>query len=228
MSSTVRVLTSGDTIHVRTGVLQGIGPQGPRGATGPKGDRGETGPQGVPGPTGYVSESDTWATGLGTIASGTTGALAAFAAVQADRAAIYNSSTTYALTTGNWQGTAYIKFAKPAGAGAGSRRVEVLVNNVVVASSSCAAPTDIDADVTCAFTVSVPWGQNLQVRIAQTQGASLNYTSRLWVSRVGAGIQGPVGPEGPSGPPGPQGPAGPQGPSGTLSPTTTFRDIGGD
>ena len=59
MSSTTRRLASGDVLHIRTGVLQGIGPQGPRGATGQRGEKGETGPQGMPGPTGYVVESVT-------------------------------------------------------------------------------------------------------------------------------------------------------------------------
>lgn len=227
MSSTVRRLNSGSTIHIRTGVLQGIGPQGPRGATGPQGDRGETGPQGVPGPTGYVSESATEATGSGTIASNTTGALASFSSVTYDQASIYSSATAFGLTTGNWQGTAFIRFIKPTGSGAGSRRVEVLAGSTLVASCTIAAPTDVNADITVPFTIRAATGLNLTVRITQTQGSSLSYESRLWCSRIGAGIQGPVGPEGPSGPPGPQGPAGPQGPSGTISPTTTFADLGG-
>lgn len=227
MTSTVRRLTSGGAIHVRTGVLQGIGPQGPRGATGPQGDRGETGAQGVPGPTGYVSESATEATGSGTIASNTTGALAAFSSVTYDQASVYSSSTTMGVHTGNWQGTAFIKFVKPTGNGAGTRRVEVLAGSTVVASCGQPAVVDLDTDITVPFTIRAATGLNITVRITQTQGASLSYVSRIWLSRIGAGIQGPQGPEGPTGPPGPQGPAGPVGPAGTLSPTTTFRDLGG-
>jgi hypothetical protein len=227
MSSSVRRLGSGETIQIRTGVIQGIGPQGPRGSVGEKGDKGDQGNQGIPGPTGYVDESATEATGFGTVNHNTT-AIAAFQTVATDEALIVASATSFTLNVGGWQGTAWIRFAKRSGiTGAGSRRVEALLGGTVVAATTIAAAPDHDSDVTLAFTVKPTVGSTLQIRLFHTEGASLDYTSRIWISRIGAGIQGPEGPEGPIGQ-GIQGIQGPQGPPGSLvDNSTTFADIGG-
>lgn len=228
MSSATRRLSSGDTLHIRTGVIQGIGPVGPRGPSGPQGNRGPSGPQGMPGPTGYVSETETEAQGSGTIPTGTGGALATWSSVHSDRAGIWDSSTSLSLSTGNWQGTFWVTMYKPSGSGSGFRKAEVFLGNNAIACVSQQAVQLTDTDITVPFTAGVQSGQDLTVRIYQTQGTTLTYKCRVWCSRIGAGVQGPMGPEGPEGPPGPLGPQGPQGPSGTLSPTTTFRDIGGN
>lgn len=227
MASTVRRLSTGSTIHIRTGVLQGIGPQGPRGATGPQGERGEPGPQGMPGPVGYVSESTTEATGSGSAANNTDSTVS-FDSVLRDDATVVGSATTFNLYTGGWQGMAWVRFAKRSAVnGSGFRRVEVLLSGQVIAATTVAAAAEVDSDVTVSFVARAGSGVPLQVRVRHNDGATLSYTSRISLSRIGAGIQGPVGPEGPVGPPGPEGPQGPKGDSGTLSSSTTFADLGG-
>lgn len=228
MTSTMRRLSTGETVVIRTGVIQGIGPQGPVGPTGPQGSEGPQGPQGIPGPTGYVDESATEATGSGTV-SHNSASIASFSNVVKDEASVYASATTLNLYAGGWQGTAWVRFAKRASVnGTGSRRVEVLLGGNVVAGQTVAAAPDVDTDVTVAFTVAPTSGANLQVRIFQSDGATLNYTSRLWCSRIGAGVQGPEGPAGPQGPTGGVGPTGPAGPPGSLIDSdTTFADLGG-
>ena len=183
----------------------------------------------MPGPTGYVVESVTEVVTTGTpTVNHNTVTVVSFSQVNRDDAATVSSATTLNLTTGGWQGTCYIKFVKRAGVnGSGTRRVEITVGGTVIASLAVAPPTDSDADLTVPFTVKVTSGTTLQARIYQSDGAAVAYSGRLWVSRIGAGIQGPVGPEGPQGPPGPKGDAGPVGASGTLSSTTRFSDIGG-
>lgn len=228
MTSTVRRLNAGSTIHIRTGVLQGIGPQGPRGATGPQGIRGPIGSPGPPGPTGYVDESAMRASGSGNVAHGTP-TIATFASLTDDSEGIYDSSTTFTLHTGNWQGMAHIRFAKRSVAGSGSRKVEIVnTGGTVIAATSVAAAPDDDTHVTVSFALRANTGIGIQVRITQTDGATLNYNSSIFVSRIGPGAPGPMGPEGPTGPPGPRGNPGPVGPSGTLSPSTTFADLGGN
>src|SRR5215831_14946849 len=54
MATNVIRLVNGGSIQVRTGVLQGIGPQGPRGVAGPQGIDGLQGPQGEVGPMGQI------------------------------------------------------------------------------------------------------------------------------------------------------------------------------
>lgn len=228
MTSTVRRLSAGSAIHIRTGVLQGIGPQGPRGATGPQGNRGPIGPAGPPGPTGYVDEAAMRATGSGSVSHGTP-SIATFASLTDDAAGIYDNPTTFTLKTGNWQGMAYVRFNKRSVDGTGSRKVEVITTGgVVVAATTVAAAPDDNTDVTVAFAMRANTGIGLQVRITQTDGATLTYASSIFISRIGPGAPGPIGPEGPSGPPGPRGNPGPVGPAGTLSPTTTFADLGGN
>lgn len=226
MSDQIVRLGAGETIHIRTGVIQGIGPSGPVGPAGPPGPTGSEGPQGIPGPVGYVDESVTEATGSGTVANNANGT-ASFSTVVSDEAAVYASSTTLSLWVGGWQGTAWIRFAKRSGVtGTGTRRVEVLLGANVVAATSVAASPDVDTDVTVPFTVKPTVQSNLTVRLYQTDGATINYTGRLWVSRIGAGIQGVQGPAGPAGPAGPQGATGPAGPAGSyLDPDLTFADM---
>lgn len=225
MSSVIRRIGSGETLQIRTGVLQGIGPQGPVGPTGPQGPEGPQGPQGIPGPTGYVDESATEATGTGTV-SHNSAAYASFSTVTRDEAEVISSATTFALYPGGWQGTAWIRFIKRVGFdGAGSRRVEAVLGGTTVASICVPASPDQDTDITLPFTVSPQIEQNLQIRIFQTEGATLSYSGRIWISRIGAGERGPTGPEGPQGPPGPTGPQGPAGPAGTLGSGTTFADL---
>src|SRR5690606_3164519 len=216
MSNSVRRIGSGDIIQIRTGVIQGIGPQGPVGPSGPLGPTGPDGPQGPPGPVGYVDESVLEASGGGTAADGAD-TIASFATVTKDEAGIYTSATTMTPTPGGWSGVAWITFTKRTSiTGSGSRTVEAVLGGTVIASTSVAAAPDVDTRVSLPFSLSVGSSTALQIRIRQSDGASLSYTSKLWITRIGAGVQGPEGPLGPSGPAGSQGPAGPAGPSGTL------------
>ena len=58
MANVVR-LVNGGTIQVKTGVLQGVGPQGPRGYVGPQGPQGEQGPVGEQGQIGQILQQAT-------------------------------------------------------------------------------------------------------------------------------------------------------------------------
>lgn len=227
MSSQIRRLGTGDVVQIRTGVIQGIGPQGPVGPHGPAGPPGPDGPQGVPGPVGYVDESVMEATGGGSAADGAT-SVASFSTVVRDEPGIYQSATTFKLHPGGWQGTAWITFTRRNGVdGSGTRRVEVMLGGEVLTASAVSASPDDDTDIILPFTLSPLSDADMQIRIFQSDGATLNYTSRIWISRIGAGVQGPPGPLGPRGVEGPRGVAGPTGPSGTLAPNTTYAALGG-
>jgi hypothetical protein len=193
------------------------------------GKQGEQGAQGVPGPTGYVDESSTEVTASSGSVNHNAASIASFPTVVTDEAAIVSSATTLSLYPGGWQGTAWIRFVKRAGInGTGSRKVEAVLASTVIAALTVAASPDTDTDVTLAFTVNPVIQSSLQIRITQTDGAALSYSGRLWVVRIGAGIQGPIGPAGPLGNTGAVGPQGPQGPAGGVMPSsTTFADLGG-
>ena len=95
MANVVR-LNNGGVIQVRTGVLQGIGPIGPRGLVGPAGPQGETGPQGDTGPMGGISQYLSKAK-----VSATTGlapdvnTLLAFSTVVVDELSAFKTSTAF-------------------------------------------------------------------------------------------------------------------------------------
>lgn len=228
MSSQVLKVSSGETIQVRTGVIQGVGPAGPPGPQG-VGIQGPPGPQGVPGPQGEVSEFSLEAAALSTAIASATESLATFGQITRDDILAATSGTTFQLSPGGWQGTVWVSFSKQSGVNAtGSRRISAVYKGTVIDSVCVGAAPTFNTDLTLAFNLlSTLSTDQLQFTIEQDGGATLTYTSRLWISRIGSGPAGPAGPTGVGtiGPPGPQGPPGPSGTIGNNN--TTFASIGG-
>lgn len=232
MSSQVIRVSSGETIQVRTGVIQGIGPQGPVGPTGPQGTTGPAGPQGIPGPTGAISQFSVEANALAqSLASSATNyALVSFSQVVRDDISSHQSATNHAIGVGEWQGVAYASISKQASGNAtGSRSLQVLYNGVKIGGVTCAAAPTLPTEISLPFTIHADSdGLLVQVQVAQDEGATLSLSGRLWISRIGPGPKGDAGPQGPPGLPGPVGAPGPQGPAGTIgNNSTTFAQIGG-
>lgn len=230
MSSQVLKISSGETIQVRTGVIQGIGPEGPIGPVGPQGETGLQGPQGVPGPQGEVSEFSLEATASSSAVANDTETLVTFDGVLRDDILAVVSGTTFQLSPGGWQGTVWLSFTKQSTVDAsGSRRVSALYKGQKIASVCLGAAPTYDTDVTLAFNLlSTVATDQLQIVVEQDEGVTITCSGRLWVSRIGAGPQGPAGPQGVPGPIGPAGPEGPPGPAGTIGDNnTTFAAIGG-
>lgn len=239
MSSQVIRVSSGETIQVRTGVIQGIGPQGPRGATGPRGEEGPQGPQGIPGPTGYVTDfsSRFLASNQSVSSTGVTSNLPttfttmAFATVERDELNAQTSSTNYDVAAGDYQGTVYVRFEKQVSVNAsGFRAVQVVYNGTVINSVIVPANTLVHTDICVPFEFrSVSSSHTFNVKVAHNEGVSLSVNGNLWFNATGPGVQGPQGPAGPAGATGSTGAQGPVGPAGTIATnTTTFANIGGD
>ena len=233
MSSQVVRLVTGDVIEIRTGAIQGVGPQGNQGIQGEKGDTGDTGPTGATGPTGpegMVREDAAIVTmGSTSIADNTFVALKLTTVEYDPYSWVDNTgaSTKIVLPVGNYFAMGYVLYSPPAGTGVGYRLMSLLYNNVFVGGQQTPAVTGVSTSVTGSAmfraTSATPY---LELKTQHTQGTALSIISaRLAVSRIGAGspgIQGPIGPTGPAGPASTV-----PGPPGTLSPTTTFADIGG-
>ena len=239
MSSQVIRVSTGETIQVRTGVIQGIGPQGPRGATGPRGDTGPQGPEGVPGPTGYVTQFSSRFTassqGVGTTTVTTNLPTAwttmAFATVDRDELNAQTSTTNYDFGLGDYQGTAWVRFEKQVSVAAtGFRAVQAIYNGVIMNSVMIPANSLIHTDICIPFEFRCTNTAHVfNIRVAHNEGVSLSVNGALWFNATGPGAQGPQGPEGPTGPIGPQGVQGPIGPAGSVANnTTTFATLGGD
>lgn len=239
MSSQVVRVSSGEIIQVRTGVIQGIGPQGPRGATGPQGSTGPQGPQGVPGPTGYVTDFSSYFTasaqGIGTttITSNlpTAWSNMAFGTVVRDELSAQTSTVNYDLATGDYTGVVYVQFQKQTSVSAsGFRGVQVISAGVTVAQMLIPANTLVHTDITLPFALrSASASDVINIKVAHNEGVSINVLGNLWFNKTGPGVQGAIGPQGPVGATGPQGVQGPVGPAGSVANnTTTFATLGGD
>jgi hypothetical protein len=229
-SAQVVRLSSGDTIEVRTGVIQGIGPQGPVGPTGPVGAQGEAGPQGVPGPMGAIEEfSSEFTIGAQSVATATA-TLVQFTVLRDDISA-QQSTTNFTLPIGQYLINIWAQMSKQSGINAGnSRTVRVLYDSAVIsADSKQAAPTQ-PSDLNAIACVNVTNASLiLQIQVEHDEGATLSLIQgRLWISRVGPGPKGDQGPAGPQGSVGAVGAQGPIGPAGSVANnTTTYATLGG-
>jgi hypothetical protein len=239
MSSQVLRVTSGEVIQVRTGVIQGIGPQGPIGPPGPLGDTGEQGPQGVPGPTGYVAQSSAEFTAASQAIASTTitsnlptaYTLVAFATVVRDDISAQKSSSNFDVAAGDYQGTVMLSFSKQTSVNAtGFRSVQAVYKGAVIASATHNAVSAVGTDINLHFAFKSTVATDvLYIQVAHNEGVNLTVTGRLWINNTGPGAPGPAGPQGAQGVPGPTGAQGPQGPAGTVANnTTTFATLGGD
>lgn len=239
MSSSVTRLESGGMIQIRTGVVQGIGPQGPVGATGPQGEVGPQGAQGVPGPTGGVEQvssqftASTQAVALTTVTSNfpTAYTNVAFGTVVRDELNAQSSTVNFTLDAGSdYAFYVEIRFYKQASVnGTGFRAVQAVYNSVVIADELIPANSLVDTVLRMPFAFRSVSGTNvLNIKVAHNDTASLNITGRLWINQTGPGAQGTQGIQGIQGPQGDVGPQGPIGPSGAIvNNTTTISDIGG-
>lgn len=221
-------LSSGGQIQVRTGVLQGIGPAGPRGLIGPQGPDGSQGPQGDQGPIGQILQMQSK-----TIVGGTTNiainssSLLAFGSVQYDDMGIFSSSTSFVFPViADYLFNVQVDFPMT-GSSNGSRTLRITsATNGEIAKERI----PVVAAVPMTLNISVPFrtttvGEVLQVFVESTDTAATSVSAgRAVVARIGSGPKGDVGPAGPAGPVGPQGPAGPEGPAGNAN--TGFNTYG--
>jgi hypothetical protein len=223
-------LTGGGQIQVRTGVLQGIGPAGPRGLIGPQGPDGTQGPEGPAGPMGQILQMQTKTIigGVTNIAAAGT-SLLAFGSVAYDDMGICASSTNFIFPvvadylfnativfpmTGSSNGVRGVRLVSNINGEVGQGRYPVVANQTMVISLSCPFRTTAENEM-------------VQVFVDSTDNAATVVSAGYAViARIGSGPQGPVGPQGPQGPIGAQGPAGPQGPAGNAnSGFTTYADL---
>ena len=221
MTSVVR-LNNGGQIQVRTGVLQGIGPIGPRGLTGPEGPQGVTGPQGEVGPPGAIYQYHSTAMTSGSQSvSADTDTLVGFGNVLYDDLSSFQSSTVFSIGPGeDALISCWVTFDLGTNAGDGMRKLW-LTSTIGGVETTLARDQDsavIDDQTSC----NITWvhrgqdGETLRIKARSGDDVAVSIVEGgLTVARVGAGPAGPMGPTGPQGPIGPTGPQGPQGPAGS-------------
>ena len=213
MSNVVR-LVSGGSIQVRTGVIQGIGPQGPRGVAGPQGPDGEQGPVGDTGPQGQILQLQ----GLSGVATNnplSSGAdtVIAFGSVSYDDLSAFTSTSNITLTAaGDYLLSCWLRFDA---ATATKREMWFQTGASTIARKTMMADTGIVyCDLAMPFRAAGGEVVNVHALAGVATGISMGSVT---VTRVGSGPPGPAGPVGPQGPIGATGAAGPTGPAGSAS-----------
>lgn len=230
-TSVTRVVT-GDVIQVRTGVVQGIGPQGPTGPQGPQGQDGPQGTQGIPGPMGQIDNYLTYCTSFGNaqnVASNTP-TLLTMPTVVRDDAGLVSTTTALVLPIGVWAIQMSTTYTKPSAQNAGGwRRLEILYNGAVWDIVSHNAIPDVDTCMMCRSVISATTaGLAVNFRATHSDTVAISTQTKFFASKLGPGAQGPAGPQGVAGPVGQTGPTGPIGPAGTIvNNNTTYANIGG-
>lgn len=213
-------LNNGGAIQVRTGVLQGIGPVGPRGLSGPAGPEGPTGPPGETGPPGAIVQYLASARISAPIAvTADTNTLVSFGTVDHDDLNAFQSSTNFSpADAGDYVVSCWVQFNVPTNAGDGARALWL---NSSIAGTLCrvqgSAVMDDATYVSFTWPVRTESGEVLNVYARSGDDLEVSISAgALTMVRVGSGPVGGPGPQGPAGPVGPQGIQGPQGPPGSA------------
>lgn len=230
MGNVVR-LTNGSTLQVRTGVLAGVGPSGPRGVVGPQGPDGNVGPQGETGPIGQILQAMARANVTTSFSvNPEEDTFVPFGSVNYDDMSIFASSSNMVLEEqSDYLFSVWVAFELPGGVAEGYRMVKLQSStNGLIALS---APPVVVDDVTY-VNLTYPYrstvqGEIIRVIVRHNDDDSLNVsTGAVAVNRIGSGPQGVAGPIGPRGLTGAQGQTGPQGPAGNAgSGFTTYADL---
>ena len=219
MTNVIRMVNGG-TIQVRTGVLAGIGPQGPRGLIGPPGIDGPSGPDGPEGPIGQILQRQSHANVSGTVSIlSLADTLLPFATVGYDDLSCFASTTNIVLAqTGDYQINLWVGVNASSAAAYHDIWIQSVTNGLVARVST---PARVDAVTYCSLSHplrSTIANEVINCYIRTSDPVSTAITlGGIGVTRTGSGPEGPVGPVGPVGPPGPVGPAGPIGPTGSAS-----------
>lgn len=210
MANAVKLLNGG-TIQVRTGVLAGIGPMGPRGPVGLRGEQGIQGPTGEQGIQGQILQIG--ARSLLTTAQAVAANVwvpLAFQTVSYDDMGVFASSTNMTvLEAGDYQFAATVSLSSGAGDGRRVLRFNSGTNGLIWAHSTPGTVgNEVYMEIHCNYRVMAA-GETIQLQAFSSDSSSLQATTGiLTVTRIGSG---PVGPEGPQGEQGVQGLRGVQG-----------------
>lgn len=215
MSNVVR-LVNGGSIQVRTGVLQGIGPQGPRGLIGPQGQQGEQGPIGETGAMGAILQmaSRTVIPASNPVAANTDTQIAFGVSGGYDTLSAISGVNMVLTAPGDYLLSVWLQFADAA---SGYRDLWFYNGTNIVARSSRSATlgSACYADLTHVYRAA--GGELMSVLVRSSAATSIASGGSWTVTRVGSGPPGPTGVQGPIGPVGATGATGPAGPPGTAN-----------
>jgi hypothetical protein len=217
MANMVR-LVNGGTIQVRTGALQGVGPQGPRGVSGPAGPDGPQGIQGDQGPIGQILEQQAltrMALSAPVVANADT--LINFGSVAYDEIGVFGTSNANIVLgkAGGYLISAWVRFDD---APSGSRELWFQTGPSIIARDSRDSFTGAPFYMSLSYPYRALAGEIVNVYVRSASGTQIVAgLGQVTVVRTGSGPIGPEGPEGQQGPRGLQGIQGEKGDDGDAN-----------
>lgn len=230
MANVIR-LVNGGTLQVRTGVLAGIGPEGPRGLVGPPGPEGVQGPVGPEGPIGQILEVQSKkSVSTPTTLLPNTDTMVAFGTTAHNDLGCFTDETTITLQDmGDYQLSAWVQIDPPSGGTPSGKRDLWFTSTTQGTLARTTIPTQAGSTF---LTLTWPFrtivvSEVVRIWAVSTDTVQCNITAGgLVVNRIGSGPRGAIGPQGPVGPAGPQGPQGLRGPDGDAnSGFLTYQDL---
>jgi hypothetical protein len=225
MANVVR-LVNGGTIQVKTGVLQGVGPQGPRGYVGPQGPQGEQGPVGEQGQIGQILQQATRTTvgssnpiGANTdtmVTFGVTGGYDELNAIKSQTNVGFDAAGDYMLSV----------WLQLNDAASGYRDIWFQTGSTIIARSSRSATAGSACYVDLTHTYRAAVNDIVSVFVRSSAATAVAIGGSWTITRVGSGPPGIQGIQGIQGLQGVKGDQGVAGPSGTAnSGFTKYSDL---
>ena len=233
MGNVIR-LTNGSTVMVRTGILAGVGPQGPRGLVGPQGPDGAQGPKGDTGPPGSITQyASRFYTSTQSL-SASTETPVAFASVGYDDMGVQLNTTTWGAPEGAAGDYLYDATLFLADYGTNGRIIAYIVSNMNGRMGGAQITlgtwnTALQTPLHVSYLARATEFETFQIKlIADSTDTTITVTANsvLSITKCGPGPQGPPGPTGPAGSTGPAGATGATGPAGSAgSGYATYDDL---
>lgn len=229
MTNMIR-LVNGGTVQVRTGVIQGVGPDGPRGLVGPEGPQGPRGDVGPVGPAGSVSQYHARRViGTAVTIPPSTDTNITWGGTTFDDMGLFTTTANQTFAeAGDYQINVWLRFDLPANAADGFRDAWLVSTaNGILARATVPAVVGSQTYVNVCTSTRVVPGEIITVRARSTDDLSVAIgAGAIAVVRIGPGARGETGPQGPQGLVGPAGPAGPPGATGSAgSGFGTYADL---
>lgn len=230
MANIVRLLNGGQ-LQVRTGVLQGVGPQGPAGPQGPMGNEGPVGDIGPTGPPGAITQfASKYNVNTGQSLTPDVAALVSFGNVVYDDHSAYTSSTAFTLPSiGDYLFTSWVEINKATTLGDGPRSLWLESETQgMISRVQCLAVADTSTFLNLhGFVRTTVVNEIFHIYALSGDDETVSLSAgTVTICRIGSGPKGDTGPQGPEGPVGAQGIQGPQGDEGSgVGPFATYGEV---
>lgn len=221
MANVIR-LVNGGSIQVRTGVIQGVGPQGPTGPVGGPGPDGEQGPQGEQGPMGQILQSQglTKVNLTNTITANTDTVISFGSRLYDDPGFFPGTSNSNIVLpeVGDYLLSCWLKCNATTGATIRDIWFNSVANGLIArASRTAVASTDIYLNLTHPYRVLLGMApETLNVLVRSGSAITID-TGACTVTRIGSGPKGDKGDQGIQGNQGIKGDKGDTGPAGNAN-----------